>query len=201
MIERDARGGRRAGGEKVMTPAVFLKYLWYVIRHKWYVFEAGRRMAPPCGFWQLFVHDWQKFSPAEFPPYAKHFYGRTPHTDRREDPAFERAFLHHLHFGPHHWEHWCVPNRKPLRVPDKYLREMAADWLAMACMFNNPQTKWYGEHRAKIVMHPESRAAIERLLGYEMPSQSVLCITATVAVADHIDANRRLIPSEVIHSQ
>lgn len=51
----------------------YLKYLWYVIRHKWFVFLAccHRRM-----YWLGIIHDWSKLLPSEFFPYAKHFYGK-----------------------------------------------------------------------------------------------------------------------------
>lgn len=51
----------------------YLQYFWYVVRHKWYVFLACRRE----GLWWLgIVHDWSKFLPSEFFPYARHFYGK-----------------------------------------------------------------------------------------------------------------------------
>ena len=50
----------------------YLKYLWYVIRHKWYVgiecFKKGL-------YWQGLVHDSSKLFPSEFIPYARYFYG------------------------------------------------------------------------------------------------------------------------------
>lgn len=40
-----------------------IQYLWYVIRHKFFVFQAGLRLGVPL--WQLLIHDLSKFSPAE----------------------------------------------------------------------------------------------------------------------------------------
>jgi hypothetical protein len=47
----------------------------YVIRHKWYVFLECRKLG--IG-WLGLVHDWSKFRPSEFIPYARHFYGKRP---------------------------------------------------------------------------------------------------------------------------
>jgi len=50
----------------------YWKYLWYVIRHKWYVGGECRRQGFIfCGLF----HDWSKLLPSEFFPYAEHFYG------------------------------------------------------------------------------------------------------------------------------
>lgn len=55
----------------------YWKYLWYVIRHKWYVMLAcfGYRKAHTGMIWLGLLHDWSKFLPSEFFPYAEHFYG------------------------------------------------------------------------------------------------------------------------------
>jgi hypothetical protein len=50
-----------------------LKYLHYVLRHKWYVLRAGLATGAPL--WRLVIHDWSKFSPAEWSPYVRMFYG------------------------------------------------------------------------------------------------------------------------------
>lgn len=56
----------------------YLKYFWYVIRHKWYVMLAcfERRNIHNGMVWLGIIHDWSKFRPSEFFPYAEHFYGK-----------------------------------------------------------------------------------------------------------------------------
>ncbi len=57
---------------KEVTAVKYLKYLWYVIRHKWYVFKVC------CEYgmgWRGAVHVLSKFRPSEFFPYTEHFYG------------------------------------------------------------------------------------------------------------------------------
>src|SRR5690554_1188029 len=119
-----------------MTP--HLKYLRYVLRHKWFVLLAGLKLGVPLH--QVILHDWHKFLPGEWRPYVDHFY-RKPRTGGREgyyhnpddaEVAFNTAWLKHLNRGPHHWQHWiitlddgptfCIP------MPERFVREMVADW-------------------------------------------------------------------------
>lgn len=51
---------------------IYLQFLKSLLKHKYYVFIAGRKLG--IGFWQLLVHDWQKFTPAEFPKYTRYFF-------------------------------------------------------------------------------------------------------------------------------
>ena len=99
------------------------KYLKYVLRHKWFVFIECCKMGYP--FLGL-IHDWSKFRPSEFLPYAEHFYGKDSHhkdgshqqkgikTGRDEtgyykptdtgDKAFDFAWLLHQKRNRHRWQ-------------------------------------------------------------------------------------------------
>lgn len=48
-------------------------YLKYVIRHKYFVFVAGRALG--VSRWRLIKHDWSKFLPSEWFAYVNYFYG------------------------------------------------------------------------------------------------------------------------------
>src|SRR5690349_4010162 len=116
------------------------RYLLYVVRHKWFVYRAGRALG--VGRWQLVVHDWSKFRPSEWMPYANFFYGPKPKPVRDAtgyykptdtgDEAFDFAWLLHQKRNPHHWQWWLLPEDdggvKVLPMPDRYRREMLADW-------------------------------------------------------------------------
>lgn len=70
-----------------------------MLRHKWYVLIAGWRLQVP--FWRLLVHDLSKLTPAEFGPYARHFYGK------ENDPCYFTVAWHfHKLRNDHHWEYW-----------------------------------------------------------------------------------------------
>ena len=130
----------------VMLPT--LKYAWLTCRHKWFVFQAGRRTGAPL--WRLVIHDWTKFTLAEAPHYGRQFFG-----DKSDPDGFALAWLHHQHNNPHHWEYW-IPvtghNRgngessdlKPLEMPEWAVREMVADWMGASRAYEGkwPDRDW-----------------------------------------------------------
>jgi hypothetical protein len=105
----------------------YFDYLKSLLLHKWYVFVAGRYVG--VSLWQLLIHDLSKFSPAEFLTYARH----SSTEEGRESEAFAAAWLHHENANPHHWGYWIPRSGKyanqPLPMPDRYIREMVADWM------------------------------------------------------------------------
>lgn len=130
-----------------LTPHI--RYFWYVVRHKVFVFYAGILIGAPPGvpvlrhllwWWQLAVHDLSKFRPSEWRPYVAFFYGPSrsatsmgngegesnPDTAPIRD-AFNRAWLLHQHRNPHHWQHWLLRNDQPPPPPRVAPREL---WLA-----------------------------------------------------------------------
>ena len=86
----------------------YLRYTWYIIRHKWFVFFECLKLDVPL--WGAIIHDWQKFTPAEFRAYAINFFGPWKKDDHPQwlIDASEQAWLHHLHYGPHHWDYWVI---------------------------------------------------------------------------------------------
>lgn len=69
-----------------------LRYLSYVVRHKWFVLLAGL-IETGAPLWRLVIHDWSKFTPGEWGPYVAEFYGESPDTlafewyQRMRDPT------------------------------------------------------------------------------------------------------------------
>lgn len=169
-----------------------LRYARYVVRHKWFVFQAGRRLG--VSFWQLLTHDWSKFLPGEWFPYVAFFYGgphrpwaevmayeKTHHLDaaRRTSKegvkaAFNAAWLAHIHHQPHHWQHWLLHlddgGVKILPMPERYIREMVADWIGAG----QAQGKglddlpvWYAARRETMLLNDDTRARVEQLIAQE----------------------------------
>lgn len=144
-----------------------LQYATYVARHKWFVLVAGRSTGAPL--WRLLIHDWSKLTPAEWGPYVRSFYGgeRTPAVKA----AFDAAWLHHQHHNPHHWQHWVLRKDdgtlKPLPMPTPLVREMVADWMGAGRAINGERYAdgWYRDNADKMVLHPDTRRDVERLLG------------------------------------
>ena len=106
-----------------------LRYLKYVLRHKWFVFLAGfslgigqlRWYLWPLWIWRLVIHDWDKFLPDEWLPYARFFYAPDGTKAQRRDKsgyykptdtgneAFEKAWFLHAKRNDHHWQWWVMP--------------------------------------------------------------------------------------------
>jgi len=148
---------------------MYWKYLKSQIRHKWFVFlECCRLGIPLLGI----IHDLSKFSPSEWIPYAQYFYGGGE--TQRIEFNFDVAWLHHQHRNKHHWQRWLLTLDSarsdgklfPVPMPDKYRKEMLADWNGAGRAYGNPDTAgWYMQNLEQIQLHPETRAWIEKQLG------------------------------------
>ena len=164
----------------------YLQYFKYVLVHKYFVFVAGLKTKAPI--WLLLIHDWSKFLPSEFIPYAQYFYGEdlklkenyqaftfygiaeaAPFGYFARD-RFNVAWLYHQRRNPHHWQYWYLmqdsdPNF-PVPMPEKYAREMVADWAGAGRAITGKWevTAWYEKNKEKILLHPETRSLVESLL-------------------------------------
>lgn len=145
-----------------------LKYLSYVCRHKWFVLQAGLRTGAPV--WRLIIHDWSKFLPSEWFPYVRYFYGATGDCWRTEE-AFGRAWLHHQHANPHHWQHWVLREDsgavKLIEMPTPLVREMVADWMGAGRAITGEWETgdWYRRNYDLIQLAPITRALVNECLG------------------------------------
>lgn len=81
-------------------------YLKYVLRHKWFVLVAGLRLGVPL--WMLILHDWDKFLPDEWFPYARCFYKPDGTKQYDETQEFAHAWMLHQHRNKHHWQWWVT---------------------------------------------------------------------------------------------
>lgn len=143
------------------------RYSIYLLRHKWFVFVAGRRLRVPLR--RLLIHDWSKFLPAEWFAYVEKFYG-DKRTAEETQKNFSRAWLHHVHYNAHHWQYWIVREDSgvtyPLELPETFAREMVADWCGAgrAIVGRWDASQWYAKNKFKMTLHPETRALVEALL-------------------------------------
>lgn len=161
------------------------QYLKYVLRHKLYVYQEGRKLK--LGRWQLLRHDLSKFRPDEWGPYAAWFYGG-PHPDESEigyyertyyglgrsrqarKAAFDEAWLKHQQRNPHHWQHWILRNDNgptvALEMPRRYMLEMVADWAGAGRAITGKLEvgEWYTRNRDNMLLHPDTRDWVETCL-------------------------------------
>lgn len=161
-----------------------LKYLSYVLRHKWFVLLAGTKVGAPL--WRLIIHDWSKFLPSEWFPYVTYFYGTVTEEERRQcimvcghcpyptkqeaKKAFGYAWNHHQKRNKHHAQYWVLLEDSGavvcLEIPRGYLLEMVADWMGAGRAINGRWEvgEWYLESVDKIQLHPKTRFSVETLL-------------------------------------
>ena len=159
----------------------YWNYLKYVLRHKWFVFLACWELGIP---WQGIIHDWHKFMPREFIPYARFF--NNPDGSKRivrdkvgyykpdftGDPDFDMAWFWHQKLGKHHWQYWTHPASETKEniivheIPEKYLKEMFADWIGAGKAQGTPDTAaWYLAHKNEMQIHEDSRRILEFWIG------------------------------------
>ena len=156
----------------------YLRYLQYIIRHKWFVAVACLKY----GLWfEAIIHDLSKLLPDEFFPYANHFYG--PGADIHKgrdstgyykptdtgDRAFDFAWLLHQKRNTHHWQWWCLledeGGLKVLEMSVRARKEMVADWQGAGKALGTPDTRaWYYAHKHIMSLGIETRVWIEKKL-------------------------------------
>lgn len=156
-----------------------IEYFKYILRHKWFVFWACLRLGVPI--WQALVHDLSKFSIHEWRPYAETFFNQDgTRIDIRKsgsyDPNniglvtdFSYAWIHHQR-NKHHWQAWISigdeGNLKPVPMPDKYIREMLADWsgAGMAISGKSNPSEWYWYNQDKMILHIKTKVLVEKYM-------------------------------------
>lgn len=115
-------------------------------------------------------HDQSKDTAEEYHAYDEYFYGKRT---KEVKENFNVAWLHHIHHNPHHWQHWVLVNDDPeegtvgLRMPYKYVIEMICDWWAFSWAKGNLYEifDWYDKHKARMVLHKDTRELVEEILG------------------------------------
>lgn len=104
-----------------------MSYFFLWLKHKWFVFVAGRRLCVPI--WRLLKHDLSKLSFKEYIHYQRYFFSKDKEVYK---DSFQKAWLHHINHNEHHWEYWFMRNKTetvPIEMPDVCIREMIADWI------------------------------------------------------------------------
>lgn len=116
-------------------------------------------------------HDQSKYSDEEFNPYGERFYGKYKDSEE-DDLEFKKAWLHHQHNNPHHWQHWCLLEDdnagkvECIDMPEEYLVEMLCDWLSFSIDKNDLSgiQEWYKGHKKKQKLSDKTRERVEDLL-------------------------------------
>lgn len=116
------------------------------------------------------AHDATKKEPSEYKAYDDYFYGN------KQDPevikAFNYAWLHHIHWNQHHWQHWvlhhdnAVEGVEALDMPYPYILEMICDWWSFSWQNQDFKsiTRWYDDNKDHIILSPKTRETVEEIL-------------------------------------
>ena len=168
-----------------------LDYLKLALKHKYYVFRAGRKLG--LGIWQLLTHDLSKLSLAEYTHYQRWFF------ENKDDPeGFAYAWLHHQNSNKHHWDYW-IPRTshrigvqggydpQPMPMPEKYVREMVADWMGAGMAYTGKEDvqPWLNKNYDKMKLHPETESLLHKILreqGFYWPPRAKTGRSGRVAV-------------------
>lgn len=148
-----------------------LKYLLYLLRHKWFVFLYGLQVG--VSLKALLLHDMSKFSKEEWGSYVKFQFWieekkkSVPNYKYHlgDCEFFDDAWNHHWMRNPHHPEFWSFPYDYPEEMPEEDIREMIADWLGAGRAQNRPfDPSWFEENQWNIDLHPNTRDRIWSIL-------------------------------------
>ncbi len=145
-----------------------LAYLKYVLRHKWFVFIACWKTGAPM--WRAAIHDWHKFLPSEWFPYAYTFYNADGTKRYEENEAFNQAWNLHQKRGKHHWQHWLLTYDRgetvALGMPSVFIAEMLADWWGAGRAITGKwdAVTWYEANKDKMIIEPCTRRILEHLM-------------------------------------
>lgn len=166
-----------------------------VIPHKIAVYEAGAGFLEDDWFKNLHVndekfldrlwtHDLSKLSAEELVGYSQHDFSR-----KYDDPAFERAWLHHKNHNEHHPEYWMSVNRDGtttlLEMPKICIAEMVADWVGAGKTYGNTLEKWLPGNISSFKFASKTRITVAKILNqmnmpvkFDIQDERIICISA-----------------------
>ena len=153
----------------------WLSHLRTINHHKLLVMKHCFRVGL---YRQGLLHDLSKYSPVEFSAVAKYYQGdRSPNEIERKERGYSAAWLHHKGRNKHHLEYWIDYDPGPghrmtgMEMPVNYVAEMFCDRVAASKTYRGKAYRdsdpldYYLASRDHYLIHPNTRALLERLLG------------------------------------
>lgn len=145
-----------------------------ITEHKYFVMKNCFKVGL---YKQGLFHDLSKYTPEEFWTGVRFYQGtRSPNAAEREEYGFSKAWLHHKGRNKHHFEYWIdfsLDKSKGLvghKMPVNYVVEMMMDRIAACIVYkgkdytDSSALEYYQREKLYIVIHPETRALLEKLL-------------------------------------
>lgn len=120
----------------------------------------------------ILSHDQSKYDKEEYDAYDDYFYAHAKNRSHDVVQNFNKAWLHHIHHNPHHWQHWILINDDKekgdtvLDMPYKYIIEMICDWWAFSWASDNLYEifNWYEARKHYIKLSDKTRRTVESIL-------------------------------------
>ena len=115
-------------------------------------------------------HDASKKSNQEWFAYRNYFYDKENHS--RSSEEFNMAWNYHQKRNPHHCQYWVLindvdePQLQAMEMPFEYVIELLCDWHSAGQHYGNTAYDWYDKQKDKMILHPNTRALIEKYLEY-----------------------------------
>jgi len=147
----------------------YIDYTKRLLEHKYYVYKAGK-IVGNIPTLRLIFHDWTKFLPVEFFPYAVYPFGDREKQTGKVQYDFDKAWGHHQKNNPHHWQYWILINDEDgtycLDMPKTYIYEMVADWMGASKAYTGSwdMTDWLKKNIYKIQLSPNTRLQLNDIL-------------------------------------
>ena len=151
-----------------------LRHFITITKHKILVMKECFRVGL---YRQGLLHDLSKYSPTEFLVGCKYYQGtRSPNNAEREERGYSSAWLHHKGRNKHHYEYWIDYGAEGermltgMKMPVRYVVEMFLDRIAASKVYKGDAYRdsdpldYYLGGKAGDMMHPETRALLEKLL-------------------------------------
>ena len=153
----------------------WLSHLRTINHHKLLVMKHCFRVGL---YRQGLLHDLSKYSPVEFSAGCIYYQGdHSPNEAERADRGYSSAWLHHKGRNKHHLEYWIDYDPGPghrmtgMEMPVNYVAEMFCDRVAASKTYRGKAYRdgdpldYYLASRDHYLIHPNTRALLERLLG------------------------------------
>ena len=148
-----------------------LNHLKTVNKHRYEVLKLCMKCGIPL---QGIVHDLSKYSPSEFIPSIHYWTGKISPIDvETEKKGYSTAWLHHKGRNKHHYEYWTDnydSGTTYIEIPEKYVRELVADWFAAGRTYNgkeftiDDELKWWNDCKDSKFIHPNTKKRITELM-------------------------------------
>ena len=124
-----------------------------------------------ASLWLALIHDWSKFLPSEWFPYVRAFYNKDGSSKYEETDEFNYAWKYHQNRQKHHHQYWLLKMDDgrvvPLKMPEKYVREMLGDWIGAGLVITGKLEvwDWYEKNKENMILHEDTRKLVEDILG------------------------------------